>query len=57
MISYDWEFIYAEHFYCLFGETELESEGRRVMCLPRGSTQETPVMRIYRRDPSYHPPK
>lgn len=57
MISYDWEFIYAEHFYCLFGETELESEGRRVMCLPHGSTQETPVMRIYRRDPCYHPPK
>ena len=47
MISYDWEFVYAKCFHCLFGETERESEGRGVMCLSHGSTQEISVTRKY----------
>lgn len=30
MIRYDWEFVYAKCFHCLFGETERESEGREL---------------------------
>lgn len=50
MISYDWEFTYAKCFCCLLGETELESEGRGVT-FPRGSTQDTAMMRKHRRGP------
>lgn len=39
MIRYDWEFVYTKCFHCLFGETETESEGRGVRCLPCGSSQ------------------